>query len=52
MGQNNVAILEYKSYISSGKKIYFYIPSVSFFVWGRIEVCTGCWRGGLRERGH
>jgi len=20
-------------------------------VWGRIEVCTGCWRGSLRERG-
>jgi hypothetical protein len=21
-------------------------------VWGRIEVCTGCWWGSLRERGH
>jgi hypothetical protein len=21
-------------------------------VWGRIEVCTGCWWGTLRERGH
>jgi hypothetical protein len=21
-------------------------------VWGRIEVCTGCWWGILRERGH
>jgi len=21
-------------------------------VWGRIEVCTGCWWGNLRERGH
>jgi hypothetical protein len=20
-------------------------------VWGRIEVCTGCWWGSLRERG-
>ena len=20
--------------------------------WGRIEVCTGCWWGSLRERGH
>ena len=21
-------------------------------VWGRIEGCTGCWWGNLRERGH
>jgi len=21
-------------------------------VWGRIEVCTGCWWRNLRERGH
>jgi hypothetical protein len=21
-------------------------------VWGRREVCTGCWWGNLRERGH
>jgi len=21
-------------------------------VWGRIEVCTGCWWGSLRERSH
>ena len=21
-------------------------------VWGRVEVCTGCWWGSLRERGH
>jgi hypothetical protein len=21
-------------------------------VWGRIEGCTGCWWGSLRERGH
>jgi hypothetical protein len=21
-------------------------------VWGRIEVCTGCWWGSLRESGH
>ena len=21
-------------------------------VWGRIEVCTGCWWGSLKERGH
>jgi hypothetical protein len=21
-------------------------------VWVRIEACTGCWRGSLRERGH
>ena len=21
-------------------------------VWGRIELCTGCWWGSLRERGH
>ena len=21
-------------------------------VWGRIERCTGCWWGSLRERGH
>ena len=21
-------------------------------VWGRIEVCTGCWWGSLREIGH
>ena len=21
-------------------------------VWGRTEVCTGCWWGSLRERGH
>jgi hypothetical protein len=21
-------------------------------VWGRMEVCTGCWWGSLRERGH
>ena len=21
-------------------------------VWGRIEVCTGCWWGSLRKRGH
>jgi hypothetical protein len=21
-------------------------------VWGRIEVCTGCWWESLRERGH
>jgi hypothetical protein len=21
-------------------------------VWGRIEVCRGCWWGSLRERGH
>jgi hypothetical protein len=21
-------------------------------VWGRIEVCTGCWWGSLRERGN
>jgi hypothetical protein len=21
-------------------------------VWGRIEVCTGCWWGNLREKGH
>jgi len=21
-------------------------------VWGRIEACTGCWCGNLRERGH
>jgi hypothetical protein len=21
-------------------------------VWGRIEVCTGCWWGSLRERDH
>ena len=21
-------------------------------VWGRFEVCTGCWWGSLRERGH
>jgi hypothetical protein len=20
-------------------------------VWGRVEVCTGCWWGSLRERG-
>jgi hypothetical protein len=20
--------------------------------WGRIKVCTGCWWGSLRERGH
>ena len=21
-------------------------------VWGRIEVCTGCWWGNLKETGH
>jgi len=21
-------------------------------IWGRIEVCTGCWWGSLRERAH
>jgi hypothetical protein len=21
-------------------------------VWGRIEVCTGCWWGSLKEKGH
>ena len=21
-------------------------------VWGRVELCTGCWWGSLRERGH
>jgi hypothetical protein len=21
-------------------------------VWGRIEVCTGCWWGSLRQRGY
>jgi hypothetical protein len=21
-------------------------------VWGRIELCTGCWWGSLRESGH
>jgi hypothetical protein len=21
-------------------------------LWGRIEVCTGCWRGSLRQGGH
>jgi hypothetical protein len=23
-----------------------------WLVWGRIEVCTGCWWKSLRERGH
>jgi hypothetical protein len=26
--------------------------NINMRVWGRIEVCTGCWWKSLRERGH
>jgi hypothetical protein len=35
-----------------GKTEVVYIMSVMWRVWGRIEVCTGCWWGSLRERGY
>jgi len=32
-------------------KLFSYI-GIFWRVWGRIEVCTGCWWGNLRERCH
>jgi hypothetical protein len=32
--------------------IIIIIIIIMWRVWGRIEVCTGCWWGSLRERGH
>jgi hypothetical protein len=34
------------------KYISYHIIYVSVYSQGRIEVCTGCWWGSLRERGH
>jgi hypothetical protein len=31
---------------------YWFRSLVWVILWGRIEVCTGCWWKSLRERGH